>query len=287
MTELSLFMVVFSLQIILLSAYFPWRVLKRSAYVLENYPASTHPKLYPKSSEFFTRNMNIYRWLNGINFILGWVILYFIYTGQWVGEEGVHPLLPWGYFMWQMIPSQLLEVFGMRLAKLMKQQDQRTIKTAQLTPRGILDYVSPHLLSLVPLTFLAFMILGLIIENQTLNSSTKTLSMCGVLVVGFVFFYAMSKWLIGGKVKDPYQSNDDRHKTVSMVIKSFCYTLIACHVFMMLALMVEAYQLKSVMPIMMSLFLQMLVIISMGFMLNNNCLKDMDFDVYKANPTNG
>ena len=282
MTELTLFMAVFSLQIILLSAYFPTRVLQRAAYVLKNYPASTHPKLYPKSAEFFRRNLLIYRWINMFNFALGWVTLYFIYTGQWVGENGVHPMLPWGYFMLQMIPSQLMEIFGMRLANLMKQQDNRTIKTAQLAPRSILDYVSPRLLGLVFISYLLFIVLGLSVEEFNSVTESKTLHMSAILLFGFTFFYLLSKWLIRGKVKDPYQSTEDRRKTVSKVLQTFCYTLIACCVFMAMTLLIETYDMKTVMPIMMSLFLQMLVVISMGYMLNNCRLEDMNFDVYKA-----
>ncbi len=283
MTELTLFMVVFSLQTILLSAYFPAKVMKRAAYVLKNHPASTHPKLYPKGSGFFSRNMQIFRWINAFNFILGWVIMYFIYTGQWVGENGVHPMLPWVYFMIQMLPSQLMEIFGMRLANLMKKEDSRTIKKAQLTPRSIKDYVSPWLLGIVFVSFMLFIVLGLTVEEYDSISESKTLPMSGVLLLGFIFFYILSKWLIRGKVKDPYQSPEDRHRTVSKVLQTFCYTLVACCVFMAMTLLIETYEMKAVMPIMMSVFLQMLVVISMGFMLNNCRIEDMNFDVYKAN----
>jgi magnesium-transporting ATPase (P-type) len=283
MTVLNLFMVVFSLQIILLSAYFPARILKRAAFVLQHYPSSTHPKLYPKGSGFFSRNMKYFFWINLFNFIFGWVIMYFIYTGQWVGEKGVHPMLPWGYFMLQMLPSQVMELYGMRLAKLMKQQDSRTIKTARLAPRNIFNYISPRMIVLVSLSFLSFAGTGLYVENPTSITDSKTFLMSGILMVGFLIFYFFSKWLINGKVKDPYQSAEDRHKSVSKVIHTFCYTLVACCLFMLMTLLIETYEMKTVMPIMMSAFLQLLVVISMGYMLNNCRMEDINFDVYKTN----
>ena len=282
MTELTLFMVVFSLQIILLSAYFPSRILARARYIQQNYPASTHPRLYPQSPEFFNRTMTLYFGVNAANFVLGWVILYFIYTGDLVGEEGINPMLPWGYFMLQMIPSQLLEWFGFRMAKLMKQQDQRTVKTAQLKPRRLTDHVSPMLLAAVVLSYVGFVFLGLFLENFEITSNSKTLIMSGILLGGFMIFWLCAWWLIKGKTKDPYQSSEDRQKTVRMAINTFCFTLIACCGFMALTLLIEAYELKAVMPIMMSLFLQLLVIISMGFMLNKCRVENIDFDVYRA-----
>lgn len=282
MTELTLFMVVFSLQIILLSAYFPARILKRAAYVLQHYPSSTHPKLYPKGSDYFSRIMQWFLWINSTNFVVGWVIMYFIYTGQWVGEKGVNPMLPWGYFMLQMLPSQMMEFFGMRLAKLMKQQDSRTIKTAQLAPRSIMNYLSPWLLGLVFFSYISFIVIGSYVEHLAGTSNSKTLIMSGILLIGFVLFFLFSKWLINGKVKDPYQSADDRHRSVSKVIHTFCYILVACCLFMLMTLLIETYDMKAVMPIMMSVFLQMLVVISMGYMLNNCRLEDMNFDVYKT-----
>lgn len=282
MTELTLFMVVFSLQIILLSAYFPSRVLARARYIQQHYPASTHPRLYPKSMDHYRRTMHWYGAINAINFVLGWVLLYFIHSGELLGERGVHPLLPWGYFMLQMIPSQLLELFGLRLAKLMKQHDDRTKKTAQLAPRRLRDHISHSMLVAVAFSYLGFVVLGLYVEGLDDLGNSKTLAMAGVLLVGFVIFWLLSRWLVKGSVKDPYQSAADRTRTVKMVIQTFGYTLIACCVFMAMALLIDTQNMKSVMPIMMSVFLQLLVVISMGFMLNKCRIEDINFDVYKA-----
>lgn len=282
MNEVTLFMLVLMTQIFLLSVYFPSRILHRSQYVLENYPATTHPKLYPKSSQYFKRAMTLYKWVNILNVMLGLALLYFIYNGDLVGEKGINPMLPWGYFMLQMIPSQLLEFFGMRLTKLMKQQDQRRQKSAQLKPRKLTDYVSAKLLAAVILSYFGFILVGLYLEDFVISSGSKTLVMSGILLIGMLFFIGLSRWLIRGKVKDPYQSERSRHKVVSMVIKTFCYTVIACSGFMLMTLLVVTFDLKTIMPIIMSLFLQLLVILSMGFMLHNNRLEDIDFDVYKS-----
>lgn len=283
MTDQILFNVVFITQIFLLSVYFPSRVVKRCQYVLKHYPASSHPKLYPKSSQFFARSMHYYKWINGFNFVLGWVIFYFINTDILQNENGINPLLPWAYFMLQMIPSQMLEFYGLRLAKLMKQQDTRSTKTAELRPRHLTDYISPSLLGLVILSYVAFAWFAFYLTDFEFSFNGKAFLMCAILFSGYVFFYLIMKKLILGKNRDPYQTSEDRKKSISLTIKTFCFTMMACSAFMALILAADVFELKYIMPIMMSLFLQFLVIISLGYMLNKSRVEDINFDVYKNN----
>ena len=282
MTELDVFKLVFIGQIILLSAYYPSRVLQRASRLRNDYPASEFPRLYPKGMAFFNRSMRFYQLVNGFNFVLGWVLLYFIHSGDLLSDGRVNPLLPWGYFMIQMIPSQFLEFYGFKLAKLMKQQDQRTTRSAQLTPRRWQDYVSPGLMGLVILSYLGFVSLAFYLDDFTISTDSAGFLMSVILLLGFGVFFALSAWMIYGKKADPYQTSEDRHRSVGLVIRTFCFTLIACTIFMALTLTFETSGLKAIMPILMSVFLQCLVFISMGYMLNNLRLEDINFDVYRA-----
>lgn len=282
MTELDVFMLVFITQIFMLSAYYPSRVLQRAARLRSDYPASEFPRLYPKGMGFFNRCMRFYQLVNGFNFVLGWVILYFIHTGDLLSDGRVNPLLPWGYFMIQMIPSQFLEFYGFKLSKLMKQQDQRTTRSAQLIPRRWQDYVSPGLMALVILSYLGFVSLAFYLDDFTVSTDSAGFLMSVILLFGYGLFFALSAWLIYGKKADPYQTNEDRHRSVGLVIRTFCFTLIACTIFMALTLTFETSGMKAIMPILMSVFLQCLVFISMGYMLNNLRLEDINFDVYRA-----
>ena len=47
MGETTLFCFVFLSQVVLISWFYPRRVIGDSKYVLRNFPPSTHPKLYP------------------------------------------------------------------------------------------------------------------------------------------------------------------------------------------------------------------------------------------------
>ncbi|TDR19457.1 hypothetical protein [Marinicella litoralis] len=282
MTNLSIFTLVFMTQIFLLSVFYPGKLLQRMRTIQKKYPESTHPKLYPKSTNYYQKMSSFYGIINGLIFILGWVIVYYVHEGSLVSEKGINQMLPWVYFMIQMIPTWLLEIFGFRLSKLMKQEDTRKQKSATLAPRRLTEYVSPQLLSAVIITYFVFVVIAFYIEGCKFELDGKAFQMSVILLLCYAFFFGMMSWLIYGKKPDPYQSKTDRIKTITLVIKTYCYTMMACAFFMVFALAVSIHGLKSMMPVAMSLFLQFIVVISMGYMLHNNRLEDINFDVYRA-----
>ena len=229
-------------------------------------------------------SINLYLLINSINFILGWVIVYYIYEGSLISEKGINPMLPWAYFMIQMIPSQLLEFFGFRMSKLMKLEDSRTNKSATLQPRHLFQYISPILFGTVIMAYFGFVLFAFYLEGFSFVLGGKAFLMSLILLLGYIFFFTVILWLIYGKKPDPYQSTKDRVKSVSLLIKTSCYTMIACAFFMGFTAAVSAFQFKAMMPVAMSVFLQFIVVISMGYMLQNNRLEDIDFDVYKSHP---
>ena len=282
MTNLTTFYVVFISQIVLLSVYFPSKLIKRMRFIQRKYPASSHPKLYPKSVNFYQKSTTIYGISNALIFILGWVVIYYIDAGSLIGKNGINPMLPWTYFMIQMIPTGLIEVFGLRMLKLMKQEDTRTQKSAELVPRHLFQYISPMLLGLVIIAFIGFVLFAFYLEGFEFKITGKAFIMSAFLLLTYVLFYLTSAWLIRGKKCDPYQSPKDRTKIVTLVVKTYCYTMIASAFFMGFSIAATTYELKSLMPLAMSLFLQFIVVVSTGFVLQKNRLEDINFDVYKA-----
>ena len=55
MTEHQLFYLVFLGQVLLISYVFPRRVLKRMRHVVDNYPPTEYPRLYPVSQNLVER----------------------------------------------------------------------------------------------------------------------------------------------------------------------------------------------------------------------------------------
>jgi len=71
-----LFYLVFLSQVLLISFYFPRKILGRVKHVVENYPPSAYPRLYPvsldvaKKAERTYWNMNLFALLAGIALVL-------------------------------------------------------------------------------------------------------------------------------------------------------------------------------------------------------------------------
>lgn len=286
MSELNLFYLVFITQIILLSVYFPSKLVARIRFIMANYPEETHPKLYPKSQNLFKKALKTFQKINMINFVIGWVILLLVFKGVLLIDGKVHPMLPWGYFMLQMLGSQYLEVSGFKFAKLMKQADTRKVKSADFQRRKFFDYMPPLLFGTVILTYLAFVGFAFAIVDVEAGALGSTIALCVILLLGYALFFAMILWLIYGKKQDPYQSQTDRIRTTRLAIKAQCFVMIMTAGFLAFAVAHERYGLSAALPVAMSVFLQLLVVVSMGYMLQNNPIKDFDFDVYKEQAEN-
>lgn len=281
MSNISIFYLVFIVQIVLLTIYYPRKIVKRMRTIQNNYPQSTHPKLYPKSSHYYTQIANMYVGLNVVILGIGLVVIYLVSTGRFMDERGVNTMLPWFYFMLQMIPMWLINILGFRMTKLMRLKDSRTERSADLSPRGFFSYVSPKLLSAVILSYVAFVLFVFYLADFEFDVEGKAFLMSVILLAGYAFFFIMSAVMIYGRKTDPYQKQADRFKAISFTIKTYCFTMISCAVFLSTMMAFSTFELKSIMPVAMSIFLQFIVVISMGYMLQKFRLEDIDFDVYK------
>ena len=77
MPEHILLYVVFLSQVILISFYLPRKMLSRMRYVVETYPPSKYPKLYPVSIDTVETGMRTFRIMNFIILLVGFVLVFF------------------------------------------------------------------------------------------------------------------------------------------------------------------------------------------------------------------
>ena len=112
MPEHMLFHFVFLCQILLISWYYPRKMLGRMRYVLETYPPSTYPKLYPKPIEYYEKARRSYRIMNRVILLAGLlllaVLLGYSRSGKWY-----HVIAMW-YFFVQCLPVMLLDLSSLR-----------------------------------------------------------------------------------------------------------------------------------------------------------------------------
>ena len=90
MGETILFGFVFLNQVLLISGLYPQRVISRRRYVLQNFPPSTHPKLYPQPTEYYERMLRNFARLNLAIVAAGLAIIVGLILGTLGGEWDGH-----------------------------------------------------------------------------------------------------------------------------------------------------------------------------------------------------
>ena len=135
MPEHTFFHVVFLSQVLLISLYYPRKILSRMRYMIEKYPPSTYPKLYPKPIEYYKKARRNYRIVNLFILLAGLLILA-VLLGYSRSGEWDHAIASW-YFLVQMFPMLLLELSSLKEFKLMRYLNSRTTRKAELHPRRL------------------------------------------------------------------------------------------------------------------------------------------------------
>lgn len=277
-----IFYVIFASQVILLSYYLPEQMLKRMKTVLEEYPPSIYPKLYPDSVEYYHKGQRRFKAINQIIMAAGVVLLFAIGWWQMTTGGELSPMVPWAYFMLQWLPSAYLEMSGVSQFKKMRGADERTTRKADLRPRHMQDYIPAKLLSLTAAALAVCIWVVLFTFEYDLSPGGKAFTniaiMVGANLAGIVFAY----WLVHSTKLDPYQASTDRVKQLKMTITSLCAVSIGMNIFLMVTVTVDKYGLDFLEPGIMSIYCQLLSVFSMGIMLEAMKLEDINFDVYKG-----
>lgn len=168
--EAIIFFFVFLSQVLLISWFFPKRRLSRIRYVLENYPPSTHPKLYPKPIEHYERVTRNFARLNFAIVIAGLLIIAGLVLGtfgtEWDGAI-VTPFSTSGewdaaivtpFILVQWIPFAYLEISGGGYYRGLAKAAPPRVRTTELRRRRIGDFISPAMFAAAAFTYVAFVV---------------------------------------------------------------------------------------------------------------------------------
>jgi hypothetical protein len=93
--EAILFFFVFLSQVLLISWFYPRRVVSRMRDVLQKYPPSTHPKLYPLPVEYDQRRLRNCAGLNLAIVVAGLLIIAALAFGTFFTEWNGAIVTPW------------------------------------------------------------------------------------------------------------------------------------------------------------------------------------------------
>lgn len=285
MIENVAFYPIFVCQILLLSWYFPKLIVQRTDWLLEHCPPCDYPKLYPVAVEHFIQKRSLFVQANHLLLAIGVVILGWVGYQYGASENAIFPMVPWVYFMLQMLPMLLTEIIGFKFFKLMREANASGVRKATLQPRRLFDYVSPRLVGAAVLTYVAMVIYTLTIFDYSLALSDVPVMSAFILLLGNSFFAAIIAFNIYGKKQDPYQDGKDKVTEVKIVLQSLFYMSIYMSVFMAVMASSNRFELDIDSAVFMSLFCQSVALIAPGLQLKNFKLANVNFDVYREQKT--
>ncbi|MBL1214306.1 MAG: hypothetical protein HND52_13185 [Ignavibacteriae bacterium] len=281
MFENILFYPIFLSQILLISYYFPKKILTRTKLVLQNYPPEQYPKLYVKPIKFYNSVLRSFKIANQIILAIGIAGIIGLGYLDMSHEGSIAEFIPLIYFMIQILPVFLMEVFGFAYFKMMRKADTRTTRKAELMPRKLTDFVSPIAVGLAIFMFFACLLFFYLLEGFQYDLRNDTFIIFLTLGFSNLFFCVIIYWNIYGKKLDPYQAGKDRVRQIEITVKSLVYMSILASMFLILTKSINVFDLDYLETALMSVYLQIVIWLGLGSMLKNIRLENLDFDVYK------
>ncbi len=280
----TIFYVLFLSQIILFSIYFPNKIYQRMRYVITHYPCDQYPKLYPQPIESYHRFHSNYRLANWLIAAAGIATLTFSIMFNNKGKFIEPQVLVWMFFMVQFIPVMMIELSAFNQFKMMRTSDRSSIRSATLTPRSLASFIALKWLYVALITLLIAIVYGFYLEGFTISIEGSAVYAAVILLSVNAFFSGLIYWHLYGKNLNPHQAEADRQKMITVAIKSLVFVSISASVFLMTSLSIKAYQLDSLAPVAMTIYLQVIALFSLGNSIGSIKVDELNFDLYKKEP---
>jgi hypothetical protein len=276
----TLFYVVLVSQILLLSLYLPGKVLRRVRYVTETYPPSSYPRLYPVTADVRERAERNYRNLNRFALLIGFGLVFIgIYSPS---EEMLH----WDsisvltiYMALQYSPLIIAATSGFTYFNVKRKMDRRTTRKAELHPRRLFDFISPTVVAIALVVYVAFVGLIVYVSQFDFPWFGGYWNIVGITVL-YLFLAGTIVQILYGKKKDPYQTHDDRIRQIDLNVKLMVYSSIIGTLFVGIAIGLHAFDFEALIPVALSLYCQILALLSFRTLRIDN----VNFEVYKEDP---
>ena len=273
-----LFSLTFLSQIILISFYFPRKLANGIQYLMETYPPSKFPKLYPKSIDYLKIKQRNYKIYNLIILVLGLVLLgiVFINFPEDSQRQRWEQAIVLAFFMIQFLPLLILEISSFNIFRHMRKTDSRTTRKAVLQPRRFFDFISPILLGVVIFVYVTFVVFIFYFKRFDYPWFGGNLNIV-IITGGNLFFSGIAAWnMFGGKL-DPYQSHEDRRQQISLVVKQLAFISIGMTLYGIFSILAHAFEIRYLGSIFMSIYYQLIAVVSFQAIQ----IEDINFEVYK------
>lgn len=284
---LALFYIVFLSQIFLLSIYYPGKIRRRVTYILEQFPASEYPKLYPshydqQNVESGNNKLRIFIWINYAIALVGLAILaMMIKSGYRPAPEGGDEIFVMFYFFLQSAPLFYAELKEYKYHKALRENYTAKTRTAELKPRRLFDFVSPIGLGAAVVLFITMMVLYISSRDFSAQPNVEIYAtIIGMTVMQIMFAAIVSSHLYGKKI-NPYMSHEDQLTQIGVVANIMLFASIGASVFMTVTHLVDTYSLEVIDPVLSSIYFQFCVVFGIGFAFRTLRIEKLNLDGFK------
>jgi len=298
MGETLLFCFVFLSQILLISVAFPMRAWRRSKYVLENCPPSTHPKLYAKPIEWHVRVLHIFMGLNLAIALAGLAIIALLILAKLGGQWDGSIVTPWStsgewdaaivvpFYLLQFVPMVYLSFSLAAHNKAMAKTPPPPVRTATLRRRRVIDFASPRMLVAAALTYFAFVAFIFYYRSFEFAWFSPWTNIAAVTAV-YVLFAVSILVAVHGRSPDHHQPQEKRLAALKLGVKFLLLASMAIPAIVVINLVIKVVLGPDVAePVVASLVCQLagVAVLWPSYVARVN---KVDFDVYRhdAQPT--
>jgi hypothetical protein len=295
MGETILFCCVFLSQVLLVSWFYPRRVISNSRYVLQNFPPSTHPKAYTHPPEDFERWLRNVARLNRVIVVVGLLIIAGLIFGTLAGGWDGAIITPWSasgewdaaivtpFFIVQVIASVVyMNLSSRKFLKALAKAPPPRVRTTELRRRRLFDFVSPPMLVVAALTNIAFTAFVLYYRRFAFPWFSAGITIAVIAFMLLMFAVTVVIALRAPKF-DPYQAHQDRSNTIKLVVQQALAVCIAVPVLITAKLTIALYDPDLLEAVIASLYCQG-VALAMLWPSISYRVDQVDFDVYRPDP---
>lgn len=269
---------VFISQIVLISLYYPNKIVKRLNQLIETHPPAEFPKLYTQPVKQFIKMKQLFMLLNILMLAFGFCIIVYSFQYEWILTTNQLT----GYLVLQYLPLLLLEIFESKQLKIMRAAYTEKIKKASMTPRKLFDFVSSKIVFLAAMFYITLFALTLYFEGIHAPWYSGYGNLVAITYAN-LFLMCIVFWMLYGKKRNPHTNDKDRLKEMKSIINVMFFTSIGASVYTITSVTLNQFQHWSYLqPIMTSVYFQILAFFGIGYMLRTLNMADVDFSVYKA-----
>jgi hypothetical protein len=291
MDETILFCFVFLSQVLMISWFYPRRIISRMRYVLRNFPPSTHPKAYPLPIEDYERWIRKVARVNLVIVVAGLLIIGLILAtllGAWDGgifassrQKDWAEVIVVPFFLVQFFASHPYINFSSRKFLLaMAKAPPPRVRTTELHRRRVVDFVSPPMLIAAAVINVAFIATVLYYYGRFELPWSKAVGSIASVVATLLAFSVTVGIALRARKPDPYQAHQDRLSGIKVVVHQALAVCIAYPLLFAALLTFKVFGPGLLEPVIVSLFVQGFALALLWTSYTYRADK-VDFDVYR------